>query len=255
MGEQQVAQGLKEDNSREVAITYETLFELLRREKSRDELQELQNTFFEDVIKYMQGKMNILANQNNELFATDEKEKTLIQLQNIKKILRDLYDRREKKIINLAINKSRTRSSIIDTSKLLAEERAFFESLCSSLDRFRGSILNRVLEARAPELSAELNIEQQHMPEAGKEGKEDRIIYKTEAGKEQALNTSSKELETVAEKGNVAIRFLSPVPQFVGPELEVYGPFEEDESALLPEKVANVLIEKGRAEIDEEYSQ
>ena len=33
-----------------IVITYETIFELLRREKEREALQKLENTFLEDVL-------------------------------------------------------------------------------------------------------------------------------------------------------------------------------------------------------------
>ncbi|MBU0536552.1 MAG: hypothetical protein KKE20_06305 [Nanoarchaeota archaeon] len=244
MGDEQISENVKEEKkTSEVAITYETLFELLRREKNRDELQKLEESFFDDVIKYVEGKKNILSTQQGELLATDEREKTLIQLQNIKKIIRELYDRREKKIINLAINKARTKSNIIDTSSLICEERTLFDALCKTLHLFREDILNNIIEARKPLLTQENIPDQIRDPLNSSES-----LPEPEKG--QALNTSSKEPETRVEKILVSIRFLSPVPQFVGSELELYGPYEEDEIADLPEDVAKVLIEKGRAEKD-----
>ncbi len=44
------------------------------------------------------------------------------------------------------------------------------------------------------------------------------------------------------------VRFMGYVPKFVGPELEEYGPFEEEDIANLPAEVADVLISKSRAE-------
>ena len=44
------------------------------------------------------------------------------------------------------------------------------------------------------------------------------------------------------------VRFVHPVPKFVGPELEEYGPFDEEDIASLPAEVADVIIGKGRAE-------
>ena len=43
------------------------------------------------------------------------------------------------------------------------------------------------------------------------------------------------------------------MPKFVGPELEEYGPFEEEDIANLPAEIADVLISKAKAdEIKEE---
>ena len=47
---------------------------------------------------------------------------------------------------------------------------------------------------------------------------------------------------------NTVVRFLLAVPKFVGTELEDYGPYEEEEIANLPNNIAKVLIERGRAE-------
>ena len=44
------------------------------------------------------------------------------------------------------------------------------------------------------------------------------------------------------------VKFLSQVPKFVGPELEVYGPFDANSETDLPPAIASVLINKGRAE-------
>lgn len=265
MGENQLSRA-KEESANEVAITYETLFEILRREKNRDELQEMHNAFFEDVTKYLQGKMSIINNPQSELFGSDEREKTLIEIQNIKKIIRELYDRREKKIINLAINKARTKSSIINTSTLLSEERSFFDSLCSILESYRADILNNLLETRMPALRAlmaaqssaaaafsgqESHAEGSDSLNNGLNSPPDSIGNNDDiAEKGQALNMSSKEQETGAEQQrSVNVRFLQPVPRFAGPGLEIYGPFEEEDEACLPEQIANVLIAREKAEI------
>ncbi|MFC1800688.1 hypothetical protein ACFLYT_01395, partial [Nanoarchaeota archaeon] len=134
-----------EESNKEVNITYETLFELLRRERDRDEIQKLQNSFFNDVIEYLKEKQIILDKSGEEMFDDEEKESTRKQVESIRKILKELYTRREKKIINMAINKSITQSNIIDSSALLKEERSMFESLVETLNRYRSDVLNNVL--------------------------------------------------------------------------------------------------------------
>ena len=54
----------------EVNITYETLFDLLRRERSRNELQELEETFYEDVKKYLEEKQNMLVDNGKKFTST-----------------------------------------------------------------------------------------------------------------------------------------------------------------------------------------
>ena len=43
------------------------------------------------------------------------------------------------------------------------------------------------------------------------------------------------------------IKFTQPVEQFVGKELELYGPFQPDQKEELPAEIADILIEKGSA--------
>ena len=99
------------ENNKEVNITYETLFEILRREKDKEELQKLSDSFFSDVIAYLEDKNKALKDVTLQSFA--DKKKFDEELENIKKILKDLYERREKKIVNLALNISRTKSNLI----------------------------------------------------------------------------------------------------------------------------------------------
>ena len=203
----------------EVVITYETLFELLKREKERNDLQKLEPTFFSDTITYIKDKKKILEAKSDSVFAHEERKKTERQLENIYKILKELYERREKKIISLALDKSRTKSDLIDTTALLKEERVVFEALTNLLDTYRDVILYSVLNEKMP-----------FMQSIEEKPKED---FKT-----------ALELK----KTTKLVRFTGHIPKFVGPELEEYGPFEEEDIANLPAEIADVLIGKGRAE-------
>lgn len=206
--------------AQEVVITYETLFEILQIEKERADLQKLEPTFFSDTISYIKDKKKMLEAKSDSTFALDEKKKTERQLENIHKILKELYERREKKIINLALDKSRTKSSLIDTIALLKEEKVVFDALTNLLDTYRDAILYSVLNERMPFM----------LQMKDEKPKED---FKT------ALDLK---------KSTKLVRFIHPVARFIGPELEEYGPFEEEDIANLPEEIADVLINKGRGE-------
>ena len=207
----------------EVVITYETLFELLKRERERTDLQKLEPSFFSDTIGYIRDKKKILEAKSDSVFASDEKKKTERQLDNIYKILKELYERREKKIISLALDKSRTKTNLIDTTSLLKEEKVLFEALTGLLDSYRDAILYSVLNEKLPFMQ----------PLEDKKPKED---FRT------ALELKE------AKKPTKLVRFTSHVPKFVGPELEEYGPFEEEDIANLPVEVAEVIVSRGKAE-------
>ena len=126
---------------KDVIITYESLYELLRREKSRPELQSLDNTFFKDVLKYLEEKKAIVESQGKKdsIFGNLEVEKTKKQLESIKKIIKEIYEKRESKIMQSALSSSRTDSSNnFDT--MLPEERIFYNELTAVFNSFRDSI-------------------------------------------------------------------------------------------------------------------
>ena len=219
------------EEEKEININYETLFELLRREKNRQELQKLESSFFNDVSAYLKEKKQILDAQQDkqDLFAVQEKVKVAQQEQNIKKILKELYERRERKIITMAVDAAKT-SSIIDTSALLAEEKLMYENLVALLVKFRKEVLLNMLEAKLPELETPAKPEQEPQ-------------QKEQEAPEKVLETKSpNSLETVT------VKFLQQVPKFVGESLEEYGPFEKGDTAELPAKITDILIKKGGAE-------
>ena len=68
-------------------ITYETLYEILRREKYNQELQTLDKEFFKNTTTYLNEKESILESQKQKssIFSATEINKTKKQIENIKK--------------------------------------------------------------------------------------------------------------------------------------------------------------------------
>ena len=249
-----------------VNITLESLFDLLRREKSREDLQQLPATFYHDLTQYMNEKRTLLESQQKslDLFSELDKEKASIQFNNIKKMARELYEKRERKIIMMSLIKSKTNGLIIDTTAMLDEERIFYDELVYILNRFRQDIVLNLLEGNLPKIRSVFErsgissqetekilsaLQQKDLPTEkasaiAPESSSNHIVQEEESGQLTASFQSAEKLVTQTRM----VRFLNPVPKFVGEELEVYGPFEEDDVANLPEKIAEVLIKKGRAE-------
>jgi len=195
----------------EVIITYETLFELLRRERQRQELQELGPEFFRNVLSYLNEKQKILDSQKTkDSIFSRETEKTIKQLQNTKKLIRDLYERREHKIIELALSNSRLKEKV--EANMLSEEKQLYNTILETLNQYRKSILFSLLSNQLPEIND--------------------IVRKKEAPKESIK----------------LIRFIKAVPKFLTPNLTTYGPFEAEDILNIDSQVAKVLIQKKRAE-------
>lgn len=196
-----------------VNVTYDSIFEILMREKGREELQKLNPEFFSDLVNYISEKKKAASTEATDSFSLEEKERAAKQLQNISRMLVELYERREKKILNMSMIRSRTGADIIDTAPLLSEEKMLFDAIVAQLDYYRNSILFRVLNAQPTTASG------------------------------------VREDKPAEPKGDAKlVRFLYAVPKFVGRELEVYGPFVEEDMANLPADIADILISKGRAE-------
>jgi len=207
--------------SKEINITYETLFEIMKREKDTADLQKLGPNFFGDVVSYLNEKKKLLE-KDESLFSYEEKKKVERQIDNAKRIIKDIYERRVKKIINIGLVKSRTKSNVIDSSNFLESEKKFFNEIVKVLDGFRSDVINNVLEGAIPTVSR-LSIN------------------------ESSENNETKE-EDSSESKTKLVRFLNAVPKFVGKELEEYGPFEEEDIANLPSEIADLLIGKEKVE-------
>jgi DNA replication initiation complex subunit (GINS family) len=202
----------------DIIITYETLYEILRREKYKTELQPLDKDFFKNVLNYLKEKQEILDSQKNKetFFNFTEIQKTQTQLDNIKKILKELYERRENKIIQIALFSSRAKTKN-DTSMMLPEEKSLYEHLNRVFSSHRDGILHNLLSYNFPDL--------------------------IEKEKPKDIKTERKEQEKIK-----LVRFLYAIPKFVGDDLNIYGPFEEEDISSLPVDIANILIKKQRAE-------
>ena len=191
-------------------ITYDVLYELLRKEKYSTEIQKVDASFFKDVIRYLDEKESIIESQKSkESIFSNDVQKTEKQVENIKRIIQDLYERRERKIVEVALFSARNSKKEPEiVSAMLPEEKLLFKRLTDNLKISKESILSNLLEGKPPE-----------------------EIYKKKI-----------------ENNNTLIRFTSSVPKFVGIDNFTYGPFEKEDISSLPEEISSILINKKRAE-------
>ncbi len=203
-------------------ITYEILYEILRKEKFETELQKIEPDFFQAVIKYLEEKEAILESQKSkDSIFSKESDKTQKQLENIRKILKDIYEKRENKIVQNSLMSSRFKDS--RPPNMLEEEAKFYEEIRNILNKYRKGILDNLILKKLP------------LIEYSPEKKPDNT------SKEIALDKNE-------EKSIKMIRFLQSVPKFIGDDLILYGPFENEDVASLPKDISNLLIKKNRAE-------
>ena len=190
-------------------MTYETLYELLRKEKYNQDIQELNKDFFKEVIKYLEEKERLVRDTPETSAFSKEAEATKKQIENAKRIMKELYERRELKIMQLGMLSSRSGKKI--ECPLLPEEEKLYAEIYATVEKYRKNVLESVLNVRQPIIK-----------------EEPPKTIKTEKG----------------EAANKLVRFVRPTPKFVSPDLKIYGPFEKEDMGCIPEKVADALIKK-----------
>nr|MBI4156248.1 hypothetical protein [Candidatus Woesearchaeota archaeon] len=196
-------------------ITYEALYEILRNEKFSSELQPLNKEFYNQTINYLKEKRSIIDSQEKktDIFSITEMQKTKRQLENIKKILAELHDIREKKVMELALYSSRSNEDF-KSINMTENEVNLFNNIKEFLDINRKDVLLNLIEGKLPKSNLE----------------------------------KTKELKTIqVEKTKKLVRFIKTTPKFIAEDLNTYGPFETEDVANIPVMAAGLLIKNKKA--------
>lgn len=219
------------DSESSVKITYETLFEILMREKNREELQRLDEEFIDNVVRYLNKKSEFLHKNKQGLssFIEQGNESILSEIHNIQKIIKEIYNRRERKIVDMAINLAKSPKMLIDTSNCLKNEFELLETLKNILSEHRNEVLIEGI------LQNNKETEKQESKETNKKYEEPKDL-KT-ASSSQDENTSEEE----SKNGLKSVVFLKDVPEILDSELNNYGPFNEGDIAELPNELVQLL--------------
>lgn len=207
-------------------MSFETLFEVLMREKNREELQRLDQDFYDEAIRFIAGEERLVRPSNHVGFQ---------RVRNLRNMLRELYSRREQKIIRLATMSSRGSTAQVDRAAMLDHEKALFTELSQTLETTR----KRRLEApvRGP-------ARPKQEPQVRKEPETAREDPPSTPDAEPARSEPAE-----AGSGPVLVTFTKPVGKFIGEELEPYGPYDAGDTARVPRSIADILVQKGEARL------
>lgn len=107
-------------------ITFELIRKIQREEQRVHNLTKLPENFFETVNSYLENKRRLER----------EDRKTALEIKNIERLVEDIFNRRERKIINQAIIFSRAG---IKPENLTDEEKVFFERIVDFTKKRRDS--------------------------------------------------------------------------------------------------------------------
>lgn len=113
-------------------ISYNDLYEVLRKEKYSEVLQVLPKGFIEEVSAYLNEKKES-SSKEDDLFA-DSILKSKKQLENSISIFKELILRRKKKILNLIFVATETGIMKRDYENMLSFEKEVFEKLAKAFE-------------------------------------------------------------------------------------------------------------------------
>lgn len=194
-------------------MTLEELYDVLRQEKYHDELQELDKRFYDSIRSYISDKNDMLSVGGS----FSDRESINSEIKTIRRIVKEIYHRREKKIISMAQNKSRTGSSLINTASLLTHEADLFNRLVDVLKGSQEKVIKELISIRSvSRMSKKINYPN---PPKKQEKKEE----------------------------GVKLRFNEDIDQFVGVDMKTHGPFKKGEEERMDKDTAKMLINSKKA--------
>jgi len=113
-------------------ITYNDIYETLRKEKYSEQLQKLPENFIKDVSDYLKEKKEI-AEKKEDMFS-DVISKTKKQFENAISIFKEIMLRRKKKLLSLAFIAGETGISKRDFENMLDFEKEIFDNIVKNLE-------------------------------------------------------------------------------------------------------------------------
>ncbi|MBI4010370.1 MAG: DNA replication complex GINS family protein [Candidatus Aenigmarchaeota archaeon] len=124
----------------EETITFELIRKIQREEQRLPKLARLPESFFNAVASYLESKRRVVEGDDRKGF---------LEIKNVERLVEDIRDRRERKILNAAIMNTRTK---VSPENLTEEEKGFYNSLVALIKDRRDSILQPVVATNKEEL-------------------------------------------------------------------------------------------------------
>ncbi len=124
-----------------IMISYNDIYEALRKERYSEQLQPLQKKFILSVAEYIEDKKKIVI-ENNEVLS-DEVNKIKKQLENATSIFKELMTLRKKKLLGLVFVASETGISKRDFENMLDFEKELFDNIIISVEHADKSLISQ----------------------------------------------------------------------------------------------------------------
>jgi len=234
-------------------FNYEDIYEISRNEKFSSDLQELTKEDLRKIKEYFKEKEKATQgqNQSTNLFATHNRAKVQIEISNASRVIKDLLERRERKLINRAVFNSRVDNSIRDTSNMLEIEEELYDQLIFVIKRFRKGFTATI--------DNDGNYPSKTMQKLKLRGDIDIKTHFKEgqtAAKKELKESISKQVEKNKEESEKLKEYIltSDTPEFYGPNMTKYGPFTAGDKIKLPKEVIKLLEAQKPSKITDEIT-
>jgi len=215
-------------------ITYKTLRRIQQAEKNSPQITQINKEFYDDV--------TVFLNQLEKRLVDEKKPQKQMLLaeesQNIEKIIRNIYEHREKKIMLAAISKARGGNPGI--KHLLPEEKMFFDELYHNIVLFRKKIFTN----QSKEIETDKKATSQSKPN-GSVSKKETIAEKNTEKQNDPIQTTKNE-KPQKDNTNPILRILENIPSFVGTNNQTYTLYKGDVISMPPD-MAKMLLNKKAA--------
>lgn len=125
-------------------ITYNDIYEALRKEKYTEQLQPITKSFISEFSAYLKDKKKIAMKEDESLFS-EAITKSKKQFENAIIIFKELLLRRKKKLLNLSFIAAETGISKKDFENMLSFEKILFDKIMAAIesaDKEVGDIVN-----------------------------------------------------------------------------------------------------------------
>ncbi|MFO7793636.1 MAG: hypothetical protein R6V35_01535 [Candidatus Nanohaloarchaea archaeon] len=213
------------------ALTFSDLRKIQKNERRADELTELDEDFILRANEYLERKED----------AGDRRDYT-----SSKRVFRKIIALREQKIVkNARLSlKSNIKASEMN---LLPREQELFRETKEIFQKHR----DRIADVETAKTQIEdIETEEKNNSDPGPEVETEPETQEKEVIEEPEEVEASEETEEVedVEDGYSKVNIVSDVPEFMGTDLESYGPFEEGDSPVIPDDNAEILVNRGNAE-------
>ena len=133
-------------------ITFELIRRVQREEQRSPKLSKIPENFYKAVLDYIHQKRQI---------AEKEDRKGVLEVKSIERLVEDVFDRRERKIVTAAVNTARTN---IQPENMIDEEKDFFDLVAGTIRQRRESNIRKMFTTERGE-QAELIVFKDEVPE------------------------------------------------------------------------------------------